>query len=463
MPSESARPRTIQRQILAAVLSLASATLLVRLVGMGNQIVVTAQFGAGATMDAYIVATSLPLLLVQPLITVIQGSVIPSYARVRTHGTNEQASILFSTLLNVVLLGSALLTFVMLIFRHQVIVLSAPALDPSRQELAVGLAPYVFPVLLLMLMIGYLQSILNTEGDFGWPAYSGVLVPLTTMAVVLLAPTSVGIVALAIGTLVGVFLQLGVCIARMRRAKIVYRPVVDLRNAALGTIALAAWPLLVTELMAEISPFVDQIVASFLSAGNIAAISYALKLISVPASVIFVSVQRAALPHMSRQAAASDIEGLKKTLHLNIWATAISTAMLSILILIVAHPLVQILFQHGAFSAEETDRTATVLRGFAVGLVPMALAFIVPDAFVALGKTRVLIYINLFSITANVVFDFALAHLWQGLGIALATSLVYLCNSCIKILVLRRMVGKLNLFTPPPQFVDLYRKVRNRT
>ncbi|MGZ6391469.1 MAG: murein biosynthesis integral membrane protein MurJ [Ktedonobacterales bacterium] len=430
---------------------------------MGNQIVVTAHFGAGATMDAYIVATSLPLLLTQPLITVIQGSVIPSYARLRTHGTNEQVSMLFSTLLNMVLLGSAVLTIVMLIFRHQVIVLSAPALDPQRQELAVGLAPYVFPVLLLMLMVGFLQSILNTEGEFGWPAYAGVLVPLTTVAVVVLAPASVGIVALAVGTLAGVSLQLGVCIVRVRRAKIVYRPVLDLRNTALSTIGLAAWPLLFTELMAEVSPFVDQVVASFLSAGNIAAISYALKLISVPASVIFVSVQRAALPHMSRQAAAKDIEGLKKTLHLNIWATAMITAMLSILILIIAHPLVQILFQHGAFTAAETDRTAAVLRGFAVGLVPMALGFIVPDAFVALGVTRVLIYINTFSITANVVFDFVLAHFWQGFGIALATSLVYLCSSCIKILVLRHMIGNLGLLTPPPQLLDLYRKVRYRT
>src|SRR5690242_18391798 len=121
MTSESASRRTIQRQIFDAVVSLASATLLIRLIGMGNQIVVTAHFGAGATMDAYIVAASLPLLLTQPLITVIQGSVIPSYARLRTHGTNEQVSMLFSTLLNMVLLGSAVLTLVMLIFRHQVI------------------------------------------------------------------------------------------------------------------------------------------------------------------------------------------------------------------------------------------------------------------------------------------------------------------------------------------------------
>ncbi|MGZ3679550.1 MAG: lipid II flippase MurJ [Ktedonobacterales bacterium] len=430
---------------------------------MGSQIIVTSHYGAGATMDAYVVATSLPLLLAQSLSSVIQCSVIPAYARLRTQETGEQTSILFSTLLNMVLLGSALITLVMLIFRSQVILISAPALDPVRKGLAIDLAPYVFPVLLLMLLIGFLQSILNTEGEFGWPAYAGVLVPLSTMAIVLVAPASTGIVALAVGTLVGWSLQVGVLIVRLRRAKVVYRPVLDLRNPMIGPIVIAAWPLLFSESLALASPFVDQIVASFLTAGSIAAISYALKLISVPVSVIFVSVQRAALPHLSRQAATRDFQALKKTLHLNIWFTATGTAVLSLFIVLLAHPLVQILFERGAFSPAETDRTAAALRGFAVGLAPMAVGFIVPDAFIALGRTRVLMCINIFSIGANAVFDFVLAHLWQSFGIALATSLVYLCSSCIKLLVLRHMIGRLNLLAPPPELVDLYRKVRNRT
>ncbi|MGZ3601470.1 MAG: lipid II flippase MurJ, partial [Ktedonobacterales bacterium] len=168
-------------------------------------------------------------------------------------------------------------------------------------------------------------------------------------------------------------------------------------------------------------------------------------------------------PYLTRQASIKDMKALKETLRSHMWAVGIATVAMSAVLILLAHPVIQILFQHGAFTAAETDRTAAVLRGFAVGLVPMALGFIVPDAFVALGVTRVLIYINTFSITANVVFDFVLAHFWQGFGIALATSLVYLCSSCIKILVLRHMIGNLGLLTPPPQLLDLYRKVRYRT
>jgi putative peptidoglycan lipid II flippase len=460
--TDSAPSRTIHSQIFHAVLSLASAALLIRLIGMANQVIVTSRFGVGARMDAYVVAASLPVLLAGWLGSVIQGSVTPIYARLRTHEKSEQASALFSTLLNSVLLGSVLLTGIMLIFRHQVILIAAPALDSGREGLAIALTPYVFPAVLLMLVIGYLQCILNTEGQFGWPAYAGMFVPLATAALVLVASATLGVAALAIGTLVGLSLQLGVLIVRLRRAKISYRPRLELRNPALGPILVAAWPLLLGESLSQVSPFVDQMMASFLSAGSISALSYALKLTSVPAGVLFVSVQRAALPHLSRQAAARDFPALRRTLHLNIWVIGTTTAVLSVLIIVLAHPLVQILFQHGTFSSADTERTATTLRGFTVGLVPMALCFIVPDAFIALSKTQLLMRVNVVSVLVNALFDFVLARFWQSFGIALATSLVYLCSACICIFLLQRMIGKLNLLTPPPQFVDLLRALRNR-
>src|SRR5947209_17828677 len=97
--------------------------------GMVNQVVVSSHFGAGATMDAYFVASALPLLLAQLVVSAIESSVIPVYARVRSQGEKEEATLLFSTVLNLLLIGAALLTLVMLMFRQQLILLSAPALD----------------------------------------------------------------------------------------------------------------------------------------------------------------------------------------------------------------------------------------------------------------------------------------------------------------------------------------------
>jgi O-antigen ligase len=120
---------------------------------------------------------------------------------------------------------------------------------------------------------------------------------------------------------------------------------------------------------------------------------------------------------------------------------------------------VQILFQRGAFTAEDTDRVASTLVGFVVGLTPMAFGFIVSRAFVALGKTKVLLGVSLFSVMANAVFDYLFARIWQSTGIALSTSAVYFCTMFILLFTLNRMIGKLNLLTPPPELLQMIEKL----
>src|SRR5437667_912234 len=106
-PRMAALPaKSVHKQIFRALLALSSAALLVRVFGMLNQIVVTGRFGAGATMDAYFVAAALPLLIAQLAGSALESSVIPVYARVRAEG-KEQASGLFSSLMNLLILGTA--------------------------------------------------------------------------------------------------------------------------------------------------------------------------------------------------------------------------------------------------------------------------------------------------------------------------------------------------------------------
>src|SRR6266571_1145161 len=450
--------KSINKQIFRALLSIASAALLVRVMGLLNQIVVTERFGAGAEMDAYFVAYALPYLMAQLGSSAIEASVIPGYALVRLRG-KEEAFKLFSTLLNLLLLGTALLTLVMLTLNHQLIHLVAPALDPFRAGLAISLTPLIFPALLLMIGVSFLESILNAEGQFGWPAYAGLLVPLATAVLVLVAGKSQGVVMLCIGTLVGLSLQLFVVILRTRRAKLVYRLTLDLRNPEIGAILRAAWPVLIGALIGQASPLIDQIFASFLSAGSISALSYSLKLISIPVGIIFISVGRAVLPYLARQASTNNMKAFKETLRLYLWAVGLGTTVLTVLMFVLAHPLVQILFQRGAFSASETNRTAITLVGFVVGLTPMAFGFIVSRAFSALGRTKVLMGVTLFSVIANAVFDYIFARLWQSTGIALATSAVYFCTMFILLFMLRRLIGKLDFFTPPPELFQLIGKL----
>src|SRR5436309_3838665 len=217
------RLKSANKHIFRAILSLASAALLIRVIGLLNQIVVSARFGLGSAMDAYFVASLVPLLIAQVIGSVVEYAVIPVYIRVRSQQGTKQAYKLFSTLLNILLVVTVPLTVLLFIFRNQMIHFSAPALDPFRAGLSTYLSLFILPVLVLMVVVSLLECILNAEGQFGWPAYAGLLVPLTTAILVLTLGRSEGVVILCIGMLAGLGLQLCMIFVRARRAGLVYR------------------------------------------------------------------------------------------------------------------------------------------------------------------------------------------------------------------------------------------------
>lgn len=454
--------KTMNRQIFRALLSLASAALLIRMMGLLNQVVVSSRFGAGPRMDAYFIASAVPLLMASLLASAIESSVIPIYLRVRTQGTKEEAFRLFSTLLNLLILSTVLITLVMLLFRSQIAILSAPGSTTSTIALAVNLTPFIFPAFALMAAISYLECILNAEGQFGWPAYAGMLVPLTTAVFVFTTGRAIGVVMLCVGMIAGLCLQLSAFIIRARRAGLAYRLVLDLRIPEIGLILKTALPVLVAALIGQATNLIDLIFSSFLPSGSISALNYALKLTSVFTGVIFISVGRAILPYLSRQASANNMAGFKNTLRLYVWIIAIGTTVLSVLTIVLAHPVVHILFQRGAFTASDTNRTAITFIGFAIGLTPIALVFIVLRAFSALGKTGVFLRITLCSLFLNALFDYIFSRIWQSEGIALSTSAAFVCTMFILFFTLRRMIGELHIFTPPAEIVDVLRKAGKR-
>lgn len=451
--------KSANKYIFRALLSLASANLLIRVAGLLNQVIVTARFGQGESMDAYFVASALPVLLAQLLATALEASVIPIYTRVRTRGGREQASRLFSTLLNLLVIAMILFTVFIFIFRSQLIFLSAPGLKSHPMDLALDLTPYIFPVLIFMTMNSFMECLLNSEGQFGWPAYAGVIVPLTTAVLVFLEGKSHGVLMLCIGILLGQFLQLIIVMVRARRANLIYRPILDLRDPSVIAVAKVGWPYLFAALISQASPLVDQIFASSLTSGSIAAINNALKLSSVPTGVIFSSIGRAALPYLARQAAIRDMKAFKETVRLYMWALGIATLAVTAVMILFAYPIVHILFERGSFTDADAALTARTLTGFAIGLPPMALGFLLARAISALGKSKLLMYVTIFSVFANGIFDYILAHFLQSFGIALATSAVYFCTMIILIAMLHATIGKLYFLTPPNEILGVIWKM----
>ncbi|MBV9228026.1 MAG: O-antigen ligase family protein [Chloroflexi bacterium] len=439
---------------------------MVRVAGLGMQTIVTYRYGLSSAMDAYTTVWLVVTTLAQLFAGGLEAGVIPVYARTRVKG-KEEASRLFSTLLNLLIIILLLFTAVLFKFRNQLIIIGGPGLqksDPDAVPIGIALAPYLLPVLIFMTLNSFMECLLNAEGQFGWPAYAGILVPIGTAMGALIGGRSgtdaSRVIWLCIGQVGGLVLQLIVIVIRAHQAKFIYRPILDLKNPAVKAVVLATGVPLFSALMAQLAPLLDQVFTSNVGhVGSVSALSYANKLNSVFTGVIFSSVARAALPYLSSQAAIKDMKSFKETLRLYIWGLAIGLMVLSAAVIVLAEPVIQFLWEHGSFNHQATLNTTWLLMGLAVGMTPTAIAFFTSRAFSALGKTRVLLYMTIINVILNAIFDYYFGILWGPIGITLATSAYYFCSMIILLITLSHMIGPLNLLTPPRELLGVIWKL----
>ncbi len=446
---------SINIRILGAIASLAGATLAARALGVLNQIVISAHFGAGAAMDAYFATVAVPTFISDLVVGAIEASLIPVYISLHNAGREREATDVSSTLINVVALMLGGLMALMLIFPQVAVRIFAPGISSETASIAVTLAPLLFPILLLNTFVGAITCLLIARRRFALPAFSGMLLPVGTLTGTVLLGNALGVKALAMGLTAGTVCQFLVLIFMARNAQLRYRPVLHLKNQH-SLLALAQfWPMCLGAAISDANTAIDQMVASLLGTGGISSLNYALKVISIPVSIIFSANSRAILPYFSDQAADRDLDGLKETLRFFIWLVGLVTAAGSILCFILADPIVTILFRRGAFTEQDAQLTAAVLRGFSIGLAPMALGFLIPQAYSALNRNDLLLRITIFTLVVNVILDVSLAPFLGIPGIALGTSIDYFLTTILKLVILRRLIGPLDLLKPPPQLFRL--------
>lgn len=450
------RETAVNVRILGAILTLASGTIAARALGVFNQTVISAHFGAGTAMDAYFATLALPVLLTNLVVNALQSAIVPVYIRMSREGREREASEVLSTMLNIVLLLAVLLTVLMIVFPELAVRVMAPGVSQATIDAGVRLAPYIFPIFLFNTVVGFLTAISNATRRFAFPALGAMFVPVGIFFGTVLLGNAFGVTALALGLLAGTILQFLMMLALTRKLRLHYRPLLRFRYPEVRTALTQFWPMLVGAAIGQANPVIDQVIASLLAAGSISALNYALKVISIPVTVIFVAYSQAIYPYFSSQAAARDYKSLKSTLSLFAWGVGFVTLGMTLVFTIFSGPIVHILFRHGAFSESDATLTAATLIGFSAGLVPMAIEFMLTRTFNALQRNDILLRVSLYTMITNVALDIVLAHFFGLPGIALATSIDYLLTAILMLAVLRGLIGRIGLLHPPEQLRNMH-------
>jgi putative peptidoglycan lipid II flippase len=198
------------------------------------------------------------------------------------------------------------------------------------------------------------------------------------------------------------------------------------------------FPLLLGASFGQINVVIDQIMASTLPSGSIAALNFAIKLHSMLTQMSIMVISRAVLPFFAQQVAEGNIEALKETYVLTIKRVLYVLLPISALIVGFGNPLVQILFQRGAFSAHSTAATAGAWIAYTIGLPIQAIGILTARVYNALQDNKTLMYVSGASIVLNILLNWTFMKIWGHIGIALSTSGVYVLTTIVLVYLLSK-------------------------
>jgi putative peptidoglycan lipid II flippase len=426
-------------KIARATIVLVSAGILAHILSLAKEIIVANYFGITGAMDAFCAALTFPILVNNVLLSAFGAIFIPFFIRYRIRRAEEAhyaASIVINYLVLILVASAVLLYF----FAPLIIQYAFHGLPVSTALLAVTILRILSVTVVLAGSVGILTGIINAYEHFAWPAFSRMCVTGTIMAFVVFFMKKWGIYALAYGLIVGLFVQLLILVPVAYRKGYRYHFSFSGGDGVLKEVLPLASLYFIAVIVIQVNLVVDRVMASYLAPGSIAALGYAEKIVQVPIMVFAGSLATAVFPFFSMQVAKREIEAMKDSLAKSIRLAAFIFIPITAALLILAQPLITLLFQRGAFDKSASALTSAILVFYSLQLFFYAVVLILGRIFLALQDMRDLLKITVAGVIMNVLFNLIFMRLISppAAGIALSTSTVFLIISVLGFHLLRK-------------------------
>ena len=435
-----------KKNIARAAGVLGFATILSRIMGMVRDMVVSRLFGAGFATDAFFAAFQIPNMLRRFFAEgALTSAFVPIFSEWYAHKGEEEAWDLANVCFTLLTVVMAAITILGIIFSPMIVHLMFPGFRafPSKMELTVLLNRLMFPYIFFISLLALCMGVLNTMRHFFTPAISTVFLNLSMIfcAVFLHSKFNVPIVSLAVGVLLGGFLQLLLQLPTLHRMGFAPRPRFALGHPAVRRITILMGPSIFGVGVYYLNVTVGNILASLLPQGSVSYLYYAQRLFEFPQGIFTVSVAQAILPSMSRQAAAGELSALKESLAFGLRLTLFITIPATAGLLVCATPIFSLLFMGGEFDYTKAAKCGYALKYYSLGLSLVASVRVIVPAFYVLKDTRTPVIGAFIAFLVNFLCALLLMKPLLHGGLALASSLAAFCNMAILLYLLRRKIG----------------------
>jgi putative peptidoglycan lipid II flippase len=404
------------------------ATGLSRVAGLIREIVAASYFGTTGPASAFTLAFQIPNLI-RALVAdaALSSAFVPVFSDLLEHKRRREAFQLASALAGLLLLVLGAIALLFIWLAPVVIpIFTGDEFTDELDALTAGLSQVLFPIIVLLGLNGLTVGILNAHDQFTIPA----LAPLVWNVVIIaglvgLAPLFEGderIYAYAIGVVAGTIVQLLMTLPSLRRLGF---PVWKLRlprrdDPLVRRVLVLMLPVSVGLGLINIDLVLNSVIGSLVSDEAPAAIDKAFRVYMLPQGMFSVAVATVVFPQLSRLASRRDLGQMRTVLGIGMRQIALLLVPAAAATIVLARPIVEVLYERGEFDAESTDLVTEALAVFAISLPLSGWNLILTRTFFSLQKPWLPTTLAVGSLVVNVAVSLALYPIGVA-GIVLGT------------------------------------------
>ncbi len=416
-------------------------TLLSRVLGFLRDVTIASSLGASFLSDAFFVAFKLPNFLRRLFAEgAFNSAFVPLFAGMLAVDGKEKARDFAGEAMSFLLLILLIVTAVFILAMPYLMYVLAPGFsdNPDKFALTVALTSITMPYIIFISLVSLLGGILNSGDKFAAVAATPVIMNLCLIIIPYFIEdfTPNGAYALAIAVMLSGVAQFLWLVRFCRRQNMLPRLVRPRLTPEVKKLLVLIAPAALGAGVAQINLFIDLIIASQFDSG-VSYLYYADRINELPLAVIGIAVGTALLPMLSRQVREGKREESFRSQNRAIELASFLSIPSAIALVVIAQPIISVMFERGEFTATDTAQTFPALMAFALGLPAFILVKIIAPAFYANQDTKTPFKIATSCIAVNFILNLILMFPLQHVGLALATSIaswlnVYLMTRTLK-------------------------------
>ena len=419
-------------------------------IGLVRSILVAGAFPA-AELDAFAAANRVSETLFTLIAAGALGSAfLPTFTALLVKNDRVSAWKLASSLINLVTLILSLAATLAALFAPQIVrYLLAPGLsrDPNLFTLAVNLLRIQSSSAVLFGLGGLVISILNAHQVFFIPQITAAMYQIGQIFGVLVLARWTGIYGLAWGVVIGAMLFLVIQLPALFKLKGDFTFSLGGRNPDVRRVIQLMGPRVFGAAIVQLNFWVNNNLGSRMAEGSLISLTYGFTLMLMAQAAVAQSVAIAAMPTFSAQYALGKLDEMRMSLASTLRGIFLLALPASVGLILLARPIISMLYQHGEFKAITAEMTAWALLWYAAGLIGHSVMEVLTRAFYAQHDTKTPVIIGTIAMGLNVVFSFAFARLFVQIGwmphggLALANSLATALEATALFIFMRRRLN----------------------